>query len=63
MPLPELVCDVSAFTSKFVLFKLVFLDAFQHKALTLYLVWWVFFSAIILEMNFVLYVSCHTERE
>lgn len=64
---PELVCAFSAFTSKFVLFKLLFLDAYQHKAPTLYLctyyVFGIFFSAIILEMDFMSNVSCHTERE
>lgn len=63
----ELVCVFSAFTSKFVLFKLLFLDAYQHKAPTLYLSTYygfgIFFSAIILEMDFISNVSCHTEME
>lgn len=37
MPVLELVCIVSAFTSNFFLFKLLFLAAYQHKAITLYL--------------------------
>lgn len=45
MPVSELVCIVLAFTSKFVLFKLLFLDAYQRKAITLYL------QAIILETD------------
>lgn len=45
MPASELVCIVLAFTSKFVLFKLLLLDVYQHKATTLYL------QAIILETD------------
>lgn len=37
MPVLELVYIVSAFASNFVLFKLLFLAAYQHKAITLYL--------------------------
>lgn len=37
MPTSGLVCIVLAFTSTFVLFKLLFLGAYQHKAITLHL--------------------------
>lgn len=37
MPTSELVCIVLAFTSTFILFKLLFLAAYQRKAITLHL--------------------------